>query len=129
MALKNRDRRDEIEDNNQDNELRYECTVPKLMTAVDLSQVLGFTPSTIVNFAGDKSGNAEKIPPFIRMGKLLRWHPAVVRRWINAKAGLDTWPPIEPQEHTIQTVSSDAPTPLVRKRGRPSLASQLPRKK
>ena len=77
-----------------------------LLTAKDLAKILRYTELSIYNLA---STRPHSLPPAVRLGRSLRWHPKVVESWIDRKAGLPT---------SSDTTPEPGPTP--KKRGRPT---------
>ena len=77
-----------------------------LLTAKDLAKILRYTELSIYNLA---STRPHSLPPAVRLGRSLRWHPKVVESWIDRKAGLST---------TSNTMPE--PGPSAKKRGRPT---------
>lgn len=54
----------------------------KLLTYEDLAEILSMSPSTLKTWASRKP---ESLPPMIKLGKSIRFHPDTVERWIKAK--------------------------------------------
>ncbi|MHB1286744.1 MAG: helix-turn-helix transcriptional regulator [Leptospirales bacterium] len=77
-----------------------------LLTAKDLASVLRYTESSVYNLA---STRPHSLPPALRLGKSLRWHPDVVDAWLRGKAGL-----------LSSTPSASECLPVKKKRGRPT---------
>ena len=77
-----------------------------LLTAKDLAKILRYTELSIYNLA---STRPHSLPPAVRLGRSLRWHPKVVESWIDRKAGLSTTSDTTPE-----------PGPSTKKRGRPT---------
>ena len=92
--------------------------VQPLLTPEDLARVLGFTVSTVYNFASPGREHLEKLPIAMRLGKVLRWHPAVVQQWLDEKACLTE------QDKSNEGNSAAAMPPVKRKRGRPTNVSR-----
>ena len=78
----------------------------QLYTAKDLAAILRYTESSVYNMA---STRPHSLPPALRLGKSLRWHPDIVNAWLRGKAGLST--PSAPPSGQI---------PVQKKRGRPT---------
>lgn len=51
-----------------------------LLDIRELSRILGVAPKTIYRWAEEGTG-----PPALKVGRLLRWDPATVHRWIQAQ--------------------------------------------
>lgn len=77
-----------------------------LLTAKDLAKILRYTELSIYNLA---STRPHSLPPAVRLGRSLRWHPKVVESWIDRKAGLSTSSDTMPESRPVQ-----------KKRGRPT---------
>ena len=77
-----------------------------LLTAKDLAAILRYTEASVYNLA---SSRPHSLPPAVRLGRSLRWHPKVVESWIDRKAGLSA---------TSNTMPG--PGPSAKKRGRPT---------
>ncbi len=88
-------------------------TVPILLSIGDLGGVLGLGPKAIYKRLQE---NPDLLPPRIILpgSNLHRWHPEVVRRWLDERAGLveSTSPP---------------PYPTRRRPGRPTKKEQIER--
>ncbi len=89
-------------------------SIPSLLSVADLAQVLGLSTKSIY---AKISCHPQELPPRIRIpgSRLNRWHPEIVRRWLNEHAGLT--PTIDPP-----------PTPK-RHPGRPTKIEQVEREK
>ena len=60
--------------------------VTKLMNAAQLADILGMTERSVYHYS---SQCPEKLPPAMRLGrKMLRWHPDIVQKWLNERAGM-----------------------------------------
>ena len=77
-----------------------------LLTAKDIALILRYTESSVYNLA---STRPHSLPPALRLGKSLRWHPDVVDAWLRGKAGL------LPPSHSPSEFQ-----PVQKKRGRPT---------
>ncbi len=77
-----------------------------LLTAKDLAKILCYTELSVYNLA---STRPHSLPPAVRLGRSLRWHPKVVESWIDRKAGLSTSSDTTSESHPVQ-----------KKRGRPT---------
>lgn len=78
-----------------------------LLTAKDLAKILRYTELSIYNLA---STRPHSLPPAVRLGRSLRWHPKVVESWLEQKAGIST-------NSKIISLESQA---IQKKRGRPT---------
>jgi len=54
-----------------------------LLTAVDLSRLLGLSEKTINTQASQRP---DRLPPRVASMRVLRWSPDVVRRWIDEQS-------------------------------------------
>jgi len=77
-----------------------------LLTAKDLAKILCYTELSVYNLA---SPRPHSLPPAVRLGRSLRWHPKVVESWIAQKAGLSSSFDTLPESRPVQ-----------KKRGRPT---------
>lgn len=87
--------------------------VPSLLSPEDICKVLGYGLKSIYYRSCYKP---DTLPPRFPLpdSSLLRWHPEVVRRWIDERAGL-----IAP--------TNPPPSPPRRRPGRPTKAEQIER--
>lgn len=90
-------------------------TLPVLLSIGDMGRILGLGPKAIYVRIENDPGS---LPPrFILPGSnLLRWHPTVVQRWLDAKAGL------------IAPTALPPPSPR-RRPGRPTKEEQIERQR
>ena len=77
-----------------------------LLTAKDLARILRYSELSVYNLA---STRPHSLPPAIRLGRNLRWHPQTVDSWIAQKAGLSSSFDTLPESRPVQ-----------KKRGRPT---------
>lgn len=77
-----------------------------LLTARELAAVLKYTEGSVYQLA---STRPHSLPPSMKLGRSLRWHPDVVDTWLREKAGILT-----------PTFPISQPQPVNRKRGRPT---------
>ena len=61
--------------------------VTKLLNAAQIAEILGMTESSVYHYS---SRCPEKLPPSMHLGrKMLRWHPDIVKKWLEEKAGIN----------------------------------------
>lgn len=77
-------------------------SLEKLLDSHALAEVLCLSVNTVRKLASPGFANPKTLPKAIRLGGKLRWDPAEVRRWIDAKYG-----------------RFPNPTIAIKKRGRP----------
>lgn len=82
----------------------------QLLTPRQLGEMLGLAPQTIYN----RHSTGGDLPPFLKLGNSLRFPASTVEAWLMAK---------------IQTPAPAYPAPAMRKRGRPTKAEQIARRK
>jgi len=70
-----------------------------LLTAKDLAKILCYTEASVYNLA---STHPLSLPPAIRLGRNLRWHPQTVNSWIAQKAGLSSSFDTMPESRPVQ---------------------------
>lgn len=81
----------------------------RLLDADDLAQVLCLTVAAV---RVRLYRSPDSLPPFLRIGRLIRWSPAVVTHWLQAQTALtDRSPPV--------AVAASPPAPLPQPNRRP----------
>lgn len=53
-----------------------------LLTYKDLSAMLQVPEATLKDW---KVRHPDKLPPYLRIGRNVRWHPETVEKWLHAK--------------------------------------------
>ncbi len=91
-------------------------TVEPLLSLSDLGKILGLGPKSIYIRA---SQHPELLPPRFNLpgSRLLRWHAAVVKQWMDERAGLSS--------EITKNEQPPLAAPSLRKRGRPSKEEQI----
>jgi predicted DNA-binding transcriptional regulator AlpA len=85
--------------------------VNQLLTPQTLADMLGLAEQTIYN----RHSTGGDLPPCFKLGRLLRFRPADVEAWLANHSSTAEQQP----------ASASPPTPVVRRRGRPTKAEQI----
>lgn len=67
-----------------------------LITPSQLAEILGFSPKSI--YVLSRRPGSTTLPPSFHVGRALRWHPSIVQKWLDEKAGLSS--PVSPSALT-----------------------------